>query len=113
MFHSQFDGPGRRPAARLAASLAAGAALAVAAGTAHAQAAAPVARPDPLDPKVTVPAPVYESSFVHYRRLSDAKPIPWREANDTATAIGGWRTYLREAQQPEPASAPKPAPVRP
>lgn len=81
--------------------------------TAQAQTAVPAARPDPLDPKASVPALRYESSFSQYRRLGDEKPISWREANDTVTRIGGWRVYAREAQQPDPAPGPKPADATP
>lgn len=65
-------------------------------------------RPDPLDPKAPVPAVRYESAFAQSRRIGDDKPVGWREANDTAARIGGWRFYAREAQQPEPAAAEKP-----
>ena len=75
---------------------------------AQAQPAAKAARPDPLDPKASVPALSYESSFSQYRRLGDEKPVSWRDANDTVTRIGGWRVYAREAQQPDPAPAAKP-----
>jgi len=68
---------------------------------ARAQPAAPVPRPDPLDPNTNVPASVSESTFGQYRRLGEDHPISWRDANDTVTRIGGWRTYAREAQQPE------------
>jgi hypothetical protein len=54
---------------------------------------------DPLDPKAKVPALVYESSLARYRPYGEAKPIGWREANDTVNRIGGWRAYAREAQQ--------------
>jgi len=77
--------------------------------TAQAQPAAKTARPDPLDPKASVPALSYESSFSQYRRLGDEKPVSWRDANDTVSRIGGWRVYAREAQQPDPAPAAKPA----
>ncbi len=76
---------------------------------AQAQPSAGAARPDPLDAKSAVPALSYESSFRAYRRLGDAKPIPWREANDTVARDGGWRVYLREAQQPDAAPAASPA----
>lgn len=76
--------------------------------TAQAQSTVPAARPDPLDPKASVPTLIYESPFSQYRRLGDEKPISWREANDTVTRIGGWRVYAREAQQPDPAPAAKP-----
>ncbi len=77
--------------------------------TVHAQPAAKTARPDPLDPKASVPALSYESSFSQYRRLVDEKPVSWRDANDIVTRIGGWRVYAREAQQPDPAPVAKPA----
>lgn len=70
---------------------------------AQAQPAATAARPDPLDPKASVPTLRYESSFAQYRRLGEEKPVSWRDANDTVTRIGGWRVYAREAQQPDPA----------
>ena len=85
--------------------------------TAQAQPAAKAARPDPLDPKASVPTLSYESSFAQYRRLSEEKPVSWRDANDTVSRIGGWRVYAREAQQPDttPATAPatKPADTPP
>ncbi len=68
-------------------------------------------RPDPLDARASVPSRVHQSAFTGYRRFGDEKPIPWREANDTVTRIGGWRFYAREAQQPDPAPAAKPLPV--
>ena len=79
---------------------------------AQAQPAATAARPDPLDPKASVPTLRYESSFAQYRRLGEEKPVSWRDANDTVTRIGGWRVYAREAQQPDPAptTAPTSAP---
>ena len=72
---------------------------------AQAQPAAKTARPDPLDPKASVPALSYVSSFSQYRLLGDEKPVSWRDANDTVTRIGGWRVYAREAQQADPAPA--------
>ncbi|GAB4113977.1 MAG: hypothetical protein Fur0014_16690 [Rubrivivax sp.] len=63
-------------------------------------------RTDPLDPEARVPAVVHRSALAGYRPLDDRR-VPWREANETVNRIGGWRTYLRQAQQPEPpASAP-------
>lgn len=67
------------------------------------------ARPDPLDPKVGVPALRYESSLAQYRRMGDERAISWRDANDTVARIGGWRVYAREASQPEAAPAVRPA----
>ena len=77
--------------------------------TAQAQPAARAARPDPLDPKASVPALTYESPFSQYRKLGDEKPVTWRDANDTVTRIGGWRVYAREAQQPDATPVAKPA----
>ena len=87
------------------------AALCAAAFAAAAQPAAPARKPDPLDSGAAVPAPVYESAFKHYRRWTDTSAVPWREANDLAERIGGWRAYAREAQQPETTSAAPSAPA--
>jgi len=91
------------------------AALCAAAFAAAAQSHPSTARKaDPLDARASVPAVAYESAFSRYRRAADDKAIPWRDANDTAARIGGWRTYAREAQQPEPAaSAPAAPPSKP
>lgn len=91
------------------------AALCAAALAATAQTRPSTARKaDPLDASASAPAVVYESAFSRYRRTADDKAIPWRDANDTAARIGGWRTYAREAQQPEPAaSAPAAPPFKP
>lgn len=110
MLHSNsipvFTGQRRMPRAVHSALLAASL---LATLTAQAQPAAKAARPDPLNPNASVPTLSYESSFAQYRRLGDEKPVSWRDANDTATRIGGWRVYAREAQQPDPAPAAKPA----
>ena len=98
----------RMPSAVQSALLAA---LLLATLTAQAQPAAKAARPDPLDPTASVPAPSYLSSFSQYRLLGDEKPVSWRDANDTVTRIGGWRAYAREAQQPDPAPAAPAAPA--
>lgn len=67
-------------------------------------------RPDPLSASASVPAVTYQSPFANRPRFSaDAKPLSWREANDTAARLGGWREYAREAQ---PATAPT-APTAP
>ena len=112
MVHSHFT-PNRRwltpcaLSAALTTALASG--LLTAALAAHAQPDARIGKLDPLDPKASVPAVIYESSFSQYRRLGDEKPVSWREANDTVARIGGWRVYAREAQQPDPAPGSKPA----
>ena len=57
-------------------------------------------RPDPLDPKASIPPLVHGSAFLQYRSLADAPVGSWRDANDTVTRIGGWRVYARDAAQP-------------
>jgi hypothetical protein len=70
---------------------------------------APVASADPLNPQAQVPAAVYVSPLSTYRRLGEDKRVPWTQANETVNRIGGWRSYAREAQQPDTA-APGPLP---
>ena len=43
----------------------------------------------------------FESTLSRYKSMTDQKLGSWREANDTVTRIGGWRTYLRESQTPD------------
>lgn len=43
----------------------------------------------------------FESTLSRYKPMTDQKLGSWREANDTVTRIGGWRTYLKEAQAPD------------
>lgn len=77
---------------------------------------APAASADPLNPQAQVPAAVYVSPLSAYRRLGEDKRVPWTQANETVNRIGGWRSYAREAQQPDrtaPEAVPQagPAPV--
>ena len=103
VLHSRFR---RAPRALMPAIL-----LSLLALPVQAQTTPRIAAPDPLDAKAKVPALVYESALANYLRMAELKPIPWREANDTVTRIGGWRVYAREAQQPEtPLLAAPPAP---
>jgi hypothetical protein len=62
---------------------------------------ATAASADPLNPQAQVPAAVYVSPLATYRRLGEDKRIPWTQANETVNRIGGWRSYAREAQQPD------------
>ncbi len=64
-----------------------------------------------MNPKAQVPALRYESAFAQFRRVGGDQPLAWREANDAVARIGGWRTYAREAQQPDAAATPVPGPV--
>ena len=54
---------------------------------------------DPTDARAPVPLVQYRSPFHDYRTFGDSVRTPWRQANDEVARIGGWRTYLREAQQ--------------
>lgn len=68
---------------------------------------------DPADPKAAVAPLTYKSPFDGYRKHTDTKVESWQEMNDNVGRIGGWRVYLKEAQQPDPPAAapssPKPA----
>lgn len=62
---------------------------------------------DPLQADAAVPPVVYSSPLARYRMAGDVEVGSWTEVNETVTRIGGWRTYAREASQPEaPASVP-------
>lgn len=88
-------------------------AFAVQAQGAGSPTAAPPVRPDPLDAKASVPALTYSSPFSRFRGLGDDKPVSWREANEAVARIGGWRTYAREAQQPDAVPSGTAAPTVP
>lgn len=88
-------------------------------GTVQAQmspsAASPAAkskRSDPMDPKAAVPPLRHESALRGYRGSSDDPAVPWKEANDTVTGIGGWRAYAREVHQGGSSATPAQAPVQ-
>lgn len=72
----------------------------LAAGLAHAQPQVPTASP--------APALEQRSEFNAYRAYQDQPVSSWREANDTVARIGGWRTYAKEASQPQGAAASQP-----
>ena len=62
--------------------------------------------------------PAYRSAFEGYQPYTDEKIGNWKEANDNAGRIGGWREYAKEAsesQTPEGATKPDPdaAPAQP
>jgi hypothetical protein len=52
----------------------------------------------------------FESTLSRYKPMTDQKLGSWREANDTVTRIGGWRTYLKESQAPDTAAPATTAP---
>jgi hypothetical protein len=68
-------------------------------------AAAVAAPPDPSLASAPVPPVTYHSVLAGYRPFADDKPTPWRQANDAAAGVGGWRVYAREAREPAPAAS--------
>lgn len=58
-------------------------------------------RPDPLNAGVVVPPVIHDSSFARYGVFSEQEVAPWKDTNDTAGRIGGWRAYAREAREPQ------------
>lgn len=94
--------------------IAAALAAALSVGPATAQTGAP--RPDPLDADASVPVTTYKSAFGAYRAQTEPEVAPWRDSNDVAARIGGWRAYAREAQGEAGgavATVPAPAPAKP
>lgn len=76
------------------------------------------AAPDPAVADSPTTSTQYQSPFKDYRPLGDDKRTPWRDANDEVGKIGGWRVYLREAQEgnkaaPEAPAAATPSPSAP
>jgi hypothetical protein len=49
----------------------------------------------------TTPHVQYSSAFSDYVPYSEQTIDSWRQANDTVGEIGGWRTYAKEARQPD------------
>jgi hypothetical protein len=45
------------------------------------------------------PGQAAATPFNQYRNWRDEPLEDWRQANERVGEIGGWRTYLREAQQ--------------
>lgn len=58
-----------------------------------------------LDPSAEVPRATYQSSLAQYKRHTAEAVGSWKHANETVNRIGGWRTYAREAQAPEPSAS--------
>jgi hypothetical protein len=94
---------------KLLTRLIVGAAGLMLAAFAHAQ---PPARPDPADPRASVPPAVYVSPLRQYQPLREESVASWRAANDQVEKIGGWRAYAKEAQDAAPAPA-QPVPRQP
>jgi hypothetical protein len=45
----------------------------------------------------------FKSTFDQYKPYTDEKAAAWKAANDEVGRIGGWRAYLKEANEPDPA----------
>lgn len=43
----------------------------------------------------------YRSALDGYQSYTEEKTASWKEANDNAGRIGGWRVYAKEARQPQ------------
>ena len=67
---------------------------------------------DPTDANAAVPALQYRSAFADYRANLEQPVGSWREANDTAGRVGGWRVYARQAREPEASAAASGPPAR-
>ena len=50
--------------------------------------------------------PAYRSALEGYQRYTDEKTVNWKEANDAAARIGGWREYAKEASQSQAQEGP-------
>ena len=73
-----------------------------------------VATASHADPFVASPGdePKFESTFSDYVPDDDIEPGGWREANELVERIGGWRTYLKEAEdRPDQPDRQRPAMV--
>lgn len=76
------------------------------AGSAAAQVSS---RPDPSDPKASVPSrSAYESAFKDYRPHSDPKVERWRESNEEMGRLKGHVGHVPGAVPPAAAPAQKP-----
>lgn len=81
--------------------LAALGALAVLAATAQPTSPTPRQSPAPAASVTSTRADTtpYRSALENYQPYADEKVRPWKEANDAVRAIGGWRTYAKEANE--------------
>ena len=58
------------------------------------------ARPDPADPRLSVPAPTTESAFAGYRSYRDEPLADWRAVNEAVRGLGGHAGHIRDAAPP-------------
>lgn len=64
------------------------------------------ARPDPADPRLSVPAPVTESAFAGYRSFRDEPLADWRAVNDEVRGLSGHVGHIRDGAAPADRTAP-------
>ncbi|ABM39826.1 hypothetical protein [Polaromonas naphthalenivorans] len=96
----------------LRTSLARLALLAASLGAMQASAQAPATAPAQPGPAAMAEdgQPSYRSALEGYLPYKDEKIVNWKETNDIAGQIGGWRAYAKEASQGQsPDNAAKPA----
>ncbi|MBU4523824.1 MAG: hypothetical protein KUA37_04085 [Desulfomicrobium sp.] len=48
----------------------------------------------------------FESVFDGYQSYRHQSVAPWKESNERVREVGGWRSYAREAAEPEGPEAP-------
>jgi hypothetical protein len=53
----------------------------------------------------------FKSTLEKYKSYTDEKIVPWKAANDEVGRIGGWRTYLKEANEPDPPETTEAKPI--
>jgi hypothetical protein len=75
-------------------------------GSPAALAQTPAARPDPADPRLSVPAPTTESAFAGYRSFRDEPLADWRAVNDEVRGLGGHGGHIRDAAPADRATPP-------
>ncbi len=54
----------------------------------------------------------FQSTFDQYKPYREEKTASWKGANDEVGRIGGWRAYLKEANETESVQAPVQLPVQ-
>jgi hypothetical protein len=87
--------------------------IAAALGSSNAAPPTPSNAVSAADPGARVAPQRYQSALHNYQALQDPAPpvADWRAANRRVHEAGGWRAYLREAQQSGAAPATPAAPA--
>jgi hypothetical protein len=61
--------------------------------------------PKAVESKTSSNSLVFKSTLEKYKPYTDEKIQSWKGANDEVGKIGGWRAYLKEANEPEAGSS--------